>query len=98
MKLQYESDLDFQLDAISAVTDLFEGQPTGDSPFSVRLAGGDSLQGFSEGKANELRLNEAALAANVWKVQTRNGILSADEATIQSRQFSIEMETGTGKT
>lgn len=100
MKLHFESDLDFQRDAIDAVADLFEGQSTGDSPFSVRLADENALPGFAVagGTANELRLNESALESNAWKVQKRNGLLCSDPATVRSRQFSIEMETGTGKT
>ena len=96
MKLHFESDLDFQRDAIDAVADLFEGQSTGDSPFSVRLADENALPGFAVagGTANELRLNESALESNAWKVQKRNGLLCSDPATVRSRQFSIEMETG----
>lgn len=105
MELKFESDLDFQLAAIRAVADVFKGQDErGASPFSVVAAspatdGGAALPGLEAvGMANALALPEEAILKNVREVQSRNGIVCSDAATVAGRQFSVEMETGTGKT
>ena len=48
------------------------------------------------GLANRLHLTDDDLLANVRLVQERNGVEKV--AALQGRDFSIEMETGTGKT
>jgi type III restriction enzyme len=118
MKLQFDSELDFQKDAMAAVVDLFDGQPRGQPDFSViRFTEAEGLFSGQEqselGVGNRLLLHEDKLLANARAVQTRNDIEVADEATPlaawelfdvpanQSRRcphFSVEMETGTGKT
>lgn len=35
MRFNFESKLDYQLDAISSIVDIFKGQPTDDSPFQI---------------------------------------------------------------
>ncbi len=35
MKLKFESDLDYQLEAIKSITDIFEGQETMQTNFTV---------------------------------------------------------------
>jgi type III restriction enzyme len=101
MKIQFEDDLDFQLDAINAVCDLFAGQEKGSSNFSVRaplrtnseiLASAD----LELGAGNQLDLTEPDLLDNLQRVQLRNGLIPSSE--LDSRDFTVEMETGTGKT
>ena len=98
MKLQFNADLDFQAEAIRAVCDLFEGQEVCDSLFTV--AGDNSLplvQAKDEvGIGNRLKLLEDEIHANVKQVQLRNGL--APSATLPTLDFTVEMETGTGKT
>ena len=118
MKLQFDPNQQFQLDAVAAITDLFDGQPRGTGDFTVINTGGfpGMLAGQSQtelGVGNELLLPDERLRANTRLVQERNDIdvplpsaaLEAwslfDPAADASREcphFSVEMETGTGKT
>ena len=99
MRLRFDPDLDFQQDAIRAVCDLFEGQDASRTEFTVAPVPRAALPGLTEsdlGVGNELRLDEDALLANLRQVQLRNGLLPA--RALESRDFTVEMETGTGKT
>ncbi|OJW56236.1 MAG: DEAD/DEAH box helicase [Thiobacillus sp. 65-1059] len=109
MKIKFEANQQYQLDAIQAAVDIFDGQSLAAGNFEVRLdAMGSEL--FSElGTGNRLELSSEQLLANLNKIQTANEIPPSDKleslpgANIQEREsdffnFSIEMETGTGKT
>ncbi len=99
MKLQFEPDLDHQQDAIAAVCDLFQGQETCRTEFTVSHDLAARLPGFQEGElgvGNRLQLEPKALLDNLRQVQLRNGLFPAE--SLQSRDFTVEMETGTGKT
>lgn len=96
MKLQFDSQQQYQLDAISAVADLFDGQPLAQGNYEVNFAvfADGMLSEFGYG--NQLLLDEEAVFSNVQKVQRQNEI--AVGSTLDGMHFSIEMETGTGKT
>ena len=97
MKLKFEPTLEYQGHAVFAVTDLFKGQPfahTGAAAFQSIQIGG--LFQTELGLANNMILSDEDLLANVRAIQERNDI--AMEDTLEGRDFSIEMETGTGKT
>lgn len=100
MKLHFEPNLQFQLDAIEAVCDLFRGQEICRSVFTVTMPSDEQrdflMQSTAEGIGNQLGLLEEELLANLKDVQLRNG-LRPDEV-IRSMNFTVEMETGTGKT
>ena len=99
MRLRFEPDLDFQLSAIAAVCDLFAGQEVAGTEFAIALDPTAPLPGMTEGDlgiGNLLRLDEDALLANLQQVQLRNGLLPTP--ALESRDFTVEMETGTGKT
>jgi len=99
MKLQFKNQ-DFQTAAVNAVTDLFLGQEHSRATFSVmdegQLPGQGTIGPVDLGTGNVLRLTDSALADNMRAVQKRNLLPLTDNAA--SRQFCIEMETGTGKT
>ncbi|MBN1440210.1 MAG: DEAD/DEAH box helicase family protein [Anaerolineales bacterium] len=118
MKLQFDPNQPFQLEAIAAMTGLFEGQPQGAPDYSVIRVGdyGQLFAGQARtelGVGNRLLLDEDKLRANARTVQTRNDIDVPDpaapleawelfdpaaDAARQCPHFSVEMETGTGKT
>jgi type III restriction enzyme len=101
VKLHFEPDLDYQHHAINAVCDLFRGQETCRTEFTVSLAARDGQLplGITQsdlGVGNGLALPGDALLANLRAVQLRNGLAPSD--SLESVDFTVEMETGTGKT
>ncbi|MBI2858454.1 MAG: DEAD/DEAH box helicase family protein, partial [Chloroflexi bacterium] len=102
MKLQFEADLDYQLAAIEAVANLFRGQETCRTEFTVTRAvdaTSPELPGFAQnelGIGNRLQLLDDDLLENLRGIQLRNGLRPS--STIASGDFTVEMETGTGKT
>ena len=98
-ELKFDASLGFQLEAISAITDIFDGQKVCRSNFTVRKnETEENLKIGVQGYANELQLIDEELVENVHAVQLRNGLEQSPEALVKTRQFSIWMETGTGKT
>ena len=100
MKFQFEPDLEYQQAAIAAVCDLFRGQEVCRGDFTlahgVDEAGTPGLVENDLGVGNLLTLPDDAILANLQEVQLRNGLLPA--TCLESRDFTVEMETGTGKT
>jgi type III restriction enzyme len=103
LKLHFEPDLEFQKNAIDSVCDLFRGQEICRSEFTVTInVPGDSQQGSlpydlnALGIGNRLQLLDDDLLANLREIQTRNGLKPSE--TLNSGDFTVEMETGTGKT
>lgn len=106
MKFTFEADLDYQRDAIDAVTGLFKGQESLTSHFTVQAhaalseglfeASGDQLGISTQGYGNRLRLAPETVLGNLRAAQDRVGL--APESTLDSMNFTVEMETGTGKT
>lgn len=97
MKLKFDPTLEFQREAIGAVVRVFDGQPasqTGASAFQALQIGG--LFQTELGMANNLQLDESRILENVHAIQERNEIEKVD--SLQGMNFSVEMETGTGKT
>ena len=101
MKLRFEPDLDFQLQAVDAVCDLFRGQEICRTEFTVtrdRLDPQQSLA-FAQsdlGVGNRLTLLDDEILANLKEIQIRNGLPTSE--SLDSGDFTVEMETGTGKT
>ncbi len=108
MKLKFDPNLEYQLEAIRSVTDLFEGLPPKQSEFEISFAAPAdefwSVLGIADlGIANRLQLGADRLLANLHAIQERNAIpksrfLIEKDDTYKFPNFSVEMETGTGKT
>ena len=106
MELTFDPNQDFQIKAIESVAGLFEGQPRISVELSFAL--GTALAAIP----NRLDLDEATVLQNLRAVQLEQE-LSADVALLPIEEriateigpkdirfwnFSVEMETGTGKT
>ncbi len=85
---------------IESVCDLFRGQETCRTEFTVTLDLGRqmALTGMESdlGIGNRLQLLDDEIVANLNDIQLRNGL--APSTTLASGDFTVEMETGTGKT
>jgi len=109
MKLQFDAHQDYQLEAIRAVVRLFEGQP-GASQNAVPMAdeGLSSLKLSENGVANQRVITDEQWLANLQAVQLAHGIEQSgalEAMTLDDGNpvggfpnFTVEMETGTGKT
>ena len=95
MKLTFEPNLEYQQEAIGAVIGLFEGQPLEDSDCRCEIREGNQTS-LIDGVGNHLALTEEQILANLQKVQQQNDIAVTD--SLNGMHFSVEMETGTGKT
>ena len=117
MKLKFESNQQYQLDAINAAVAIFAGQPKdGDSANRHMDRGRQLSLEATIAKGNSLMLDVAQIIENTHKIQEKNGIeksetkesgfsipitfpLETSEKSLKhGMNFSIEMETGTGKT
>lgn len=95
MKLKFKKQ-DFQTDAVNAVCALFDGQQRQTSTFSMEQSGGQMELFGSVGVSNALYIDDGRIIENMQAVQRKSLLPQTDD--LQGRQFSIEMETGTGKT
>jgi type III restriction enzyme len=96
MKLHFDSNQEYQWDAIKSITDIFEGQPLNSGDFEFTTSNAGAL--LSEnGFGNNLTLSAEQVLENVKAIQKRNEITNSVEE-LQGMNFSVEMETGTGKT
>jgi type III restriction enzyme len=87
MKIQFEPNLQYQIDTIHSVVSLFDGAPY--------IKPEDRV--FSEVSSNVIKIRPDNVFQNFRKIAKQNGVLETyrDENTLD---FSLEMETGTGKT
>jgi type III restriction enzyme len=112
MKIKFDSTLQYQKDAINAIVDIFQGQDICDSNFTVyspeflknrynvetQSKIGD--KNFGVGYSNNLSLTEGQIVRNVQQIQLKNGLKPSSRAEVDRSHldFTVEMETGTGKT
>lgn len=101
MKFHFEPDLPFQRAAVESVCDLFRGQETCRTEFTVTrdaLAAQQTLAFHQSdlGIGNRLQLLDDEIVTNLHDIQIRNGLRPSP--SLASGDFTVEMETGTGKT
>jgi type III restriction enzyme len=107
MKLQF-SHQDYQVKAVDAVVKVFDGQPLAKSDFALTGQNGSVTYAADGSIGNGLKLSDEQVLANVQAVQKAYGLrVSAElEVSLSDNRkevfcplnFTIEMETGTGKT
>ncbi len=100
MEFKFDANQEYQLQAIKSVADLFESQPYLDTDFTAL--------GDIQAIGNRLDLDGETLLENLWQVQDENKLDLDDELLttpncvngldLSYHNFSVEMETGTGKT
>lgn len=104
MKIKFDSNLEYQQQAINAIVDIFQGQETCTANFTVfspEYIAQQSNLAFNEmGYGNRLTLTEGTLVENVQDIQLKQGLKPStrNEVDRGKLDFTIEMETGTGKT
>lgn len=97
MKLKFDPSLQYQRDAVDAVVGVFSGQPLAQiEAVAMQTLQDGGLFQSELGIGNRLTLPDDEILKNVHRIQELNGIEKV--SSLQGREFSIEMETGTGKT
>ena len=92
MKLKFDSNLGYQTDAVNSVIDLFKGQSAMMQYFTV--SGQSTLDGGGVG--NKIDISNEDILDNLRNIQSYHKL--APSESLNSLDFNIEMETGTGKT
>jgi type III restriction enzyme len=95
MKLQFDANQEYQIKAVESVVDLFDGQQTTSSAGLFGVSGLGLFQN-EQGVGNLLQIDESAIIKNLRAIQERNGLELQKE--FEGHNFTVEMETGTGKT
>lgn len=101
LEFKFSSNQQHQLEAIEAACDLFRGQQFTSSVFSVDSGrkGQTAIGDLMVGHGNELRVAPGQLLDNLHAVQEEGCLPATDVLTDgRLRDFTVEMETGTGKT
>lgn len=101
LEFKFSSDQQHQLEAIEATCDLFRGQQFASSVFSTDSGrkGQTAIGELTVGHGNELRVAPGQLLDNLHAVQEEGCLPATDVLTDgRLRDFTVEMETGTGKT
>lgn len=88
MKLKFEKDLEYQLDAINAIVEVFDGQGKNDHDIEFVAENGAI--------PNILDISKNKILENLREIQKKNTISKAKK--LDGMDFTVEMETGTGKT
>ncbi len=96
MKLHFDPNQQYQLDAVKSIVDVFEGQPLNQGDFGFSTSENGQL--FNEnGVGNRIDISKERILSNLQKIQRKNGLPDISEK-LDGMHFSVEMETGTGKT
>ena len=103
MKLKFV-DQQYQTDAVNSIVNIFEGCEIKNSLFTIDVSQDknyvQTLEGegvsYFTGHSNKVSIDDFTMLENVQKIQEKNDIQRSKD--IQGRNFTVEMETGTGKT
>ena len=89
MKLKFDPNQQYQLDAINAVVDIFAGQPADSDDVTRHMdqSGQLSLEA-TIAKGNNLTLDVAQIIENTHKIQEKNAI---EKSETKESGFSIPM-------
>jgi type III restriction enzyme len=105
MKIKFDSTQQYQQDAVSSFVDLFDGQPLNKGDYTIELdnlvaVGQTSIFQSELGIGNNLIVNNQIIYNNLCKIQEKNDLEIIDKSAFEKNglNFSVEMETGTGKT
>lgn len=93
MKLKFNIQ-EYQTEAVDSIVKIFKGQKINKSNFTVSNNTQQSM--FSEGTGNKLDILYDEILENVRNIQLDNKITRS--TGLDGMNFSVEMETGTGKT
>lgn len=104
MKIKFDPNLDFQNEAIASIVDIFKGSTICQTNFTVSNIdcqeeihmGEGELQGI--GNKINTNFDEDDILKNVQDIQLRNRLPQSTNIKKGEYNFTIEMETGTGKT
>jgi len=107
MRLRFDPNQEYQLDAVAAVADLFDGmtkRAPATAPLALQRPDAPQSEASIQAVPNPALPPDDVLLANLQTVQDRNGLtrdtqlhrLSANGDSFLN--FTVEMETGTGKT
>lgn len=103
MKLKFV-DQPYQTEAVNSICDIFDGCELKDSLFTIDISRDIQMYKRAEtegvsyllGHSNKLSIENDILLKNIQDIQENNDIQRTK--SLQNNNFTIEMETGTGKT
>ncbi|UNF51569.1 DEAD/DEAH box helicase family protein [Bartonella krasnovii] len=101
MKIKFDANQHHQRRAWESAVGIFKGQELDKTLFSMPSLTKHEFEAYLTGKGergygNRLCLSPEEILENVQNIQLRNGLKQTKE--LKSLDFTIEMETGTGKT
>ena len=103
MKLKFV-DQQYQTDAVNSIVNIFEGCEIKNSLFTIDVSQdknyAQTLEGegvsYFTGYSNKVSIDDFTMLENVQRIQEENDIQRTK--SLENKNFTIEMETGTGKT
>lgn len=105
MKLKFDSTQVYQAYAVSSIVDLFDGQPLAQGDYTIEIntsseKSQSSIFQSELGIGNNIIISEDSVYNNLISIQEQNDLdpISKEDFIKNGMNFSVEMETGTGKT
>ena len=104
MKLKF-IEQQYQTDAVNSIVNIFDGCQVKESLFTIDISKNKKFDkdvlrqlniDYELGYSNKCTIGEGEMLENVRKIQERNNIKKTKN--LDGRNFTVEMETGTGKT